>query len=150
MNKVLEILNRRLESEHIEIRMTEEDGETKLNAIIEGLGEDEDGAIVCEIAKTEEDENEGGVYYSFYTMIADHLEKETFAPTMLNLNELNTALVVGAYGILTEDGSIFHKYIYRMPEMEDEAAAEALYAVFTDIIASVYNDYEAIFASITE
>ena len=149
MSKALEILNQKLENEGVEISLTGDDGEIIINAILEGLGEDEDGAIVCEIAKMNEDED-GNIYYGFHSVIADHLEEKNFAPTMLNLNELNMALLVGAYGILKEDGTIFHKYVYKMPKMDAAVGAEILYGVFVDIVASIYNDYDAIFDAIAE
>ncbi len=150
MSKVLDILNERLSNDGVEIKLGERDGETTVNAILEGMGEDEDGAIVCEISRVAEDEETGDSYYSFYTVVADQLEESVHSGTMMNLNNLNAELLIGAYGILTETGTIYHKYVCKALPMEDEQAAELLYSIFVDVVASVYNDYDRVFASIVE
>ncbi len=150
MSKVLDILNERLSNDGVEIKLGERDGETTVNAILEGMGEDEDGAIVCEISRVAEDEETGDSYYSFYTVVADHLEESVHNGTMMNLNTMNAELLIGAYGILTETGTIYHKYVCKAMPMEDEQIAELLYSIFVDVVASVYNDYDRVFASIVE
>lgn len=150
MSKVLEILNERLAGEGVEIKLGERDGETTVNAILEGMGEDEDGAIVCEISQVAADDAAGDVYYSFYTVIADHLEESTHGGTLMNLNTMNAELLIGAYGILTETGTIYHKYVCKVLPMKDTAVAELLYSVFVDVVASVYNDYDRIFSAIVK
>lgn len=151
MSKVLDILGERLENEGLEVKYAKsaENDEMTVNTVIDGLGEDEEGAVVCQISKLAEDEDGSG-YYSFFTVIAENLEESVFASTLLNLNELNAGLMTGAYGILSEDGTIYHKYVYRLPKQDDDNSADSLYGVFVDTVATVYNDYDDIFAGITE
>ena len=150
MSKVLDILNERLSGEGVEIKLGERDGEITVNAILEGMGEDEDGAIVCEISQVAADDEAGDTYYSFYTVIADQLEESTHAGTVVNLNTMNAELLIGAYGILTETGTIYHKYVCKSLMKDDEQTAALLYSIFVDVVASVYNDYDRVFASIAE
>ena len=150
MSKVLDILSERLADEGVEIKLGERDGETTVNAILEGMGEDEDGAIVCEISQIAADDEAGDTYYSFYTVIADHLEESTHTGTMMNLNDMNAELLIGAYGILTETGTIYHKYVCKVVTKDEEQVAELLYSNFVDVVASVYNDYDRVFEGIVE
>ncbi len=150
MNKVLEILNERLSSEGVETQLGERSDETTLNVIIEGLGEDEDGVIVCEISRIPVEDEEGSQYYSFYTVIADKLEEEVHAATLVNLNNLNMELLLGAYGIVPETGTLFHKYVYKAKQQEDADLTELLYGLFVDVVAIAYNDYDRLFDSIAE
>ena len=151
MSKVLEILGDRLENEGLEVKYGEsaENNEMTVNTVIDGLGEDEEGAVVCQISKLAEDED-GSEYYSFFTIVAENLEESVFPSTLLNLNELNAGLMTGAYGILSEDGTVYHKYVYRLSKQDDDKGAESLYGVFVDTVATLYNDYDEIFAGITE
>ncbi len=150
MSKVLDILNERLSNEGVEVKLGERDGETTVNAILEGMGEDEDGAIVIEVAQIAADDENGDSYYSFYTVVADHLEESTYSATLMNLNTMNAELLIGSYGILPDTGTIYHKYVCKVLPAEDAAAAEQLYSLFVDVVASVYNDYDRVFGAIAE
>ncbi len=146
MDKALANLRKMLKRQGLETRLEEQ----SLEVMLAGLGRNRKGAVIFKISRFPADSTRRGRYYSFHTIIGQNLRQEMLEQTMRNLNLLNMRLLLGAYGIIPETGTIVHKYVYRVMQKDADAQAELLYRVFVDLVATVYKGYDQVLAGIAD
>ncbi len=148
MATALELLRDRLTEDSLEIAYDNIDGVNTLRVILDGIGADEDGLVVLEISEIPIEEEDKYGYFHFMSVLANKLDDDQIPATLVNLNEINSETLLGSYQIVSEAGTIVHKYILRTPLKDAEGTQEDLYNCLVDVVAIINEDYDRVLLSI--
>lgn len=150
MKEILEKALARAKADGFEGHIEEVNGADTLRLLPENLGPNENVTVVMEIYKIPMKDVEECGYYQFYTMLEKDLDKARYADILVELNELNLTAIIGSYGILTEEGILYHKATMRLPVMDDDALADNLIGSAYDCLAVIDYDIAALVDIISE
>ena len=148
MANALEILRDRLSEDSVELSYDNIDGINTLRLVLDSIGEAEDGIVVLELSDIPLEEEADYGYYHFISVLANNIEAEQIADTLVNLNRINMETLLGNYAVVEEAGTVVHKYVLRTGTMDEKSKADLLYDCMVDVIAVIHNDYDRILTSI--
>lgn len=149
MADVLELLSKRLEEDSIDAKIDTTD-EISLKITVDSLGEKEDGVIGMDITRvhipeSEDDENnkdgEDYNYYYFFSALAVNIDEEKIVSVLRSVNALNLESMVGAYGVIEQEGLLYHKHSVRI-KADSDSTVDDLYNVLLDVLTEIDMDYE--------
>lgn len=150
MEKAMEILRDRLMRDSMELSYDRIEEIPTLRMVLDGIGEEEGGLVVLELSLIPMEENGSTGYYHFMTVLASKLEASQIPSTLVSLNEINAETLIGSYQVISEAGTVVHKYVLRTEESSEEQTAEELYNCLVDVVAVINNDYDRVLGSIEE
>ncbi|MCR5638244.1 MAG: YbjN domain-containing protein [Lachnospiraceae bacterium] len=150
MATALELLRDRLMEDTVELSYDNIDGIPTLRVVLDSMGVDEDGLVVAEISNIPVEEDTKYGYYHFMCILANKLEDSQVSETLVNLNRINMETLLGAYSVITEAGTVVHKYVLRTQEEKAEETADAIYSCLVDIVSIINNDYDRVLSAIAE
>lgn len=140
MENYLEGLAKKLEEDNLAIDVDKEGGYS-VRLTLDSIGEKEEGVVLLEMMKIDIEGMEDYSFYNFFTVLAVNAD-ENKAPAVLdNLNNLNKETLLGNYGLVKEEGIIYHKYIAKVPNLPSDEGVGYLYSSLVDILAVIDNDY---------
>ena len=148
MATALELLRDRLIEDSLEVSYDNIDDVKTLRMILDGMGPDEDGLVVLEVSEISIEEEDKYAYYHFMAVLANKLDEDQYPGTLVNLNEINSESLLGSYQIVSEAGTVVHKYVLRTPTVSPESTQEDLYNCLVDVVAIINNDYVRVLEAI--
>lgn len=147
MQELFELIADRMKKEGVDTQIDNSDGDIILRIIPDSIGPDEDGVVITEICKVPFENDEYG-YFQIYTTIAKDVEKEVYPRALVKLNEMNLSSLIGFYGILSDYGMVYHKYIAKIREAAPAQMANELFDLICDVFGGIDNDYVEVFGAI--
>lgn len=143
MANLLEELKKRLEADSFVVEVDEEDGYS-ISLTLEGMGEDETGVVLLDVAPVIIDAQVNDYeYYRFFTMFTASLENADMNKLLSNLAKLNDDALLGHYGVVEDEEFLYHRYVTKVAAGDVPAAVDYLYSTLVDVLAIVDHDYNA-------
>lgn len=146
MEQIYKLLIDKLTEEGVEAQVYISGEDPVLRLSVEDMGPDRDGIIVMEFSAIPvEDENH--LYFHTLTAIVKDIPEEDYSKILLKLNVLNQGAVLGHYGILPEQGIIYHRYSPKVLKAPNNQLAQELFEIIYDVIGVINNDFVDVFLS---
>lgn len=144
---LLEELNKRLTEDGLEAEVDTESGYS-VKLTLAGLGEAGDKTVFVEASEIPMADEEDTKYYYFFSVIAVELPEEKFANTLRIINDINLETLVGNYGLIEEEGVVYHKSVAKVNAADEAKAADELYSALVDALANIDNSIDNVINAI--
>ena len=147
--KLLEEFNRQFNEAGYETRFKEDEDLYLLQAGLQELGADEKGDALMELCfvpvddEGNEDVGDVVLFQIYTTLVLDVPEKKE-KNILAGLNELNMDLLLGAYGIFSQEKQIYHRYITVLNSSDFDQLKGEVGPALNFILSMLYEDYDKI------
>lgn len=141
MKNYLEELVTKMQAENFIVEVDTNDGYA-VRVTADSIGDKEEGLVLLEINKIDIDELEDYSFYHFFSMLVVNIDESLYSKVLDRLNDLNKETLIGSYGLIKEDGIIYHKYVAKLANDDDESKiVNYLFSSLENVLAVIDNDY---------
>lgn len=144
---LLEELNKRLTEDSLETEVDTEGGYS-IKLTLPGLGANGDKTAFIETSEIPMEEVEDYKYFYFFSILAVELPEEKHANILNALNNINLETLIGNFGLIAEEGVVYHKYVAKINVTDEAKAADDLYSALVDSLANVDNNIDVVINAI--
>lgn len=103
------LLEKTVENTALKIEITESDDEV-VHAYIENIG-NYDGAIMTELNFVDVYKDKEVETLQFFSSLSADIDEKLYAGIEKKINQLNSMMVFGSFGLYPDAGQIFHRYV---------------------------------------
>lgn len=141
MNNLLELVAQRLGEDELVVEIDTED-KYIVRITLDGIGAGEDGVVAIQLGEVEVDSTSEYKYFSIFSVLAVGINNESMITAIDNINTINMDIINGSFGVVKEEGILYHKYVAKIAKNSDEAVAtDYLYDVLIDVVATIDANY---------
>lgn len=148
MSNLLELVANRLGEDELVVEIDTADKYT-VSVTLDGMGDNEDGVVVIQLNEVEMDESSEYKYYTIFSVMAVGITLENMVTAIDNINTINLDTLAGSFGVIKDEGMLYHKYVVKIAKnSDDKVATDYMYDALVDVVATIDSNYNAALESV--